>query len=185
MTIYIDMKSRERDNSDDSIIKYLTTNSLTKLDFKAVIMITFLVLGTARSKLNCSTFIHPLFNLHNEASGLGEKKVVLKKNSSCSYFHETLLENFPRLCDAGGFELLCTQHRSKTKLKIFHPKQNAGNNVLHLKEDIASAKIYIRPLQRDLDHEPFEQNQTPKVRVFETCVGNHSISLHVNSIMFD
>ncbi len=105
-------------------------------------------------------------------AGLGEKKVVFKKNSSTSYFHETLLENFPRLRDGGGYELLRTQHRSTTKLEILHPKQNAGYNVLHLKEDIASAKIYIRPLQRDLNLEPLEGNHTPEVSfVFETCVG--------------
>ena len=35
-------------------------------------------------------------------AGLGEKKIIFKKNGSCSYFHETLLENYPRLHDGGG-----------------------------------------------------------------------------------
>jgi hypothetical protein len=106
-------------------------------------------------------------------AGLGEKKIVFTKNSSCSYFHEALLENFPRLCDGGGYELLRTQHRSTTKLEILYPKQAAGYNVLHLKEDIASAKIYIRPLQRDLNLEPLEPTEIPKVSFFETWFWGH------------
>ena len=90
------------------------------------------------------------------AAGLGEKKIVFKKNSSCLYFHKTILENFPRFRDGRGCELLHTQHRSTTRLEILHPRQTAGYNVFHLKEDIASAKIYIRPLQRDLDLDPDE-----------------------------
>ena len=96
-------------------------------------------------------------------AGLGEKKIIFKKNGSCSYFHETLLENYPRLRDGGGYELLRTQHRSTTRLEILHLRPAAGYNVLHLKEAIASAKVYVRPLQKDLNLEPLPEKQVPQV----------------------
>ena len=91
-----------------------------------------------------------------------EKKKIFKKNGSCSYFLETLLENYPRLRDGGGYELLRTQHRSTTRLEILHLTPAAGY-VLHLKEAIASAKIYVRPLQKDLNLEPLPENQVQQL----------------------
>lgn len=101
-------------------------------------------------------------------AGLGERKITFKKNGSCSYFHETLLENYPRLRDGGGYELLRTRHRSTIKLEILYPRQTAGYNVLHLKEAIASAKIYVRPLQRDLNLEPLPENKVQHVSFVTT-----------------
>ena len=62
-----------------------------------------------------------------------------------------------------GYEFLCTQHRSTTRLEILHLRPAAGYNVLHLKEAIASTKIYVRPLQKDLNLEPLPEKQVPQV----------------------
>lgn len=61
-----------------------------------------------------------------------------------------------------------TQHRSTTKLEILYQRQAAGYNVLHLKEAFASAKIYVRPLQRNLNLEPLPENQVQQVSFLAT-----------------
>ena len=115
-----------------------------------------------------------------QSAGLGEKKLFSKKNSSCSYFHDTLLENYPRLRDGGGYELLCTKHRSTTQLEILNPRQTAGYNVFHLKEDIASAKVYVKPLQWDLNLNPLIPTEIVEV-IFNffhvNCTSTSDLSL--------
>ena len=46
-----------------------------------------------------------------------------------------------------------TKFRSSSKLEILQHKGNAGHNVLDLKEMVSSARIYARPLQKDLSLE--------------------------------
>ena len=89
-------------------------------------------------------------------ASLGEKKMTFEKKSSCNYFHEKLLESYPKLKEGGGYELMRTKFRSTSKLEILQPKGNAGHNVLDLKEMVASARIYVRPLQNDLSLEQIE-----------------------------
>ncbi|XP_068731710.1 uncharacterized protein [Montipora capricornis] len=89
-------------------------------------------------------------------ASLGEKKITFEKKSSCNHFHEKLLESYPKLKEGGGYELMRTKFRSTSKLEILQPKGNAGHNVLDLKEMVASARIYVRPLQNDLSLEQIE-----------------------------
>ena len=89
-------------------------------------------------------------------ASLGEKKITFEKKSLCSYFHEKLLESYPKLKEGGGYELMRTKFRSTSKLEILQPKGNAGHNVLDLKEMVASARIYVRSLQNDLSLEQIE-----------------------------
>ena len=91
------------------------------------------------------------------SGSLGEKKITFEKKSLCGYFHEKLLESYPRLKEGGGYELMRTKFRSTSKLEILQPKGNGGHNVLDLKEMVSSAKIYVRPLQKDLSLEQTEQ----------------------------
>jgi len=90
-------------------------------------------------------------------ASLGEKKITFEKKSSCSYFHEKLLESYRKLKEAGGYELMHTKFTSTSKLEILLPKGNAGHNVLDLKEIVASARIYVTPLQKDLSLEQTEE----------------------------
>ena len=39
-------------------------------------------------------------------AGLGEKKIVFRKNGKGCHIHEKLLKTFPKLKDGGGYELL-------------------------------------------------------------------------------
>ena len=87
------------------------------------------------------------------SASLGEKKITFEKKSSCGYFHEKLLESYPKLKEGGGYELMRTKFRSTSKLEILQAKGNGGHNVLGLKELVSSAKIYVRPLQKDLSLE--------------------------------
>ena len=89
-------------------------------------------------------------------ASLGEKKITFEKKTLCNYFHEKLLESYPKLKEGGGYELMRTKFRSTSKLEILQPKGNAGHNVLDLKEMVASARIYVRPLQNDLSPEQIE-----------------------------
>jgi len=67
------------------------------------------------------------------------QKITFEKKSSCGYFHEKLLESYPKLKEGGGYELMCTKFRSTSKLEILQTKGNAGHNVLDLKEIVSSA----------------------------------------------
>ena len=101
----------------------------------------------------------PNYKQQLNQAGMGEKKLVFEKNTSCSYFHDKLLEAFPKILKEGGYELLRAKYRSTSKLEILQPKSRSGHNVSDLKEMIASAKVYIRPIQRDLSLEPAVQLQ--------------------------
>ena len=61
-------------------------------------------------------------------------------------------------------DMNCCILNTALQLEILHHRPAAGYNVLHLKEAIASAKIYVRPLQKDLYLEPLPENQVPQVR---------------------
>ena len=85
-------------------------------------------------------------------AGLWEKKVTIPDiDCGVKEFNDIILETFPKLNQGGGFELLkCTQ--SSRNLEIL-PYQISCSPRL-LKQSIGSAKIYIRPIQADLDLSP-------------------------------
>lgn len=87
------------------------------------------------------------------SASLGEKKITFEKKSSGGYFHEKLLESYLKLKEGGDCELISTKFRSTSKLEILQPRGNGGHNVLDLKEMVSSAKIYVRPLQKELSLE--------------------------------
>lgn len=61
--------------------------------------------------------------------------------------HFTILEAFPQLRDAGGYEILrANQCRS---LEVV-PAPADGYTTAYLKDIFGQAKIYLRPIQRDL-----------------------------------
>lgn len=65
--------------------------------------------------------------------------------------YSVLLEKFPKLEAAGGFDLLLFQ-RSAGDDNGFHTIQTA-HTPCRLKDICGQAKIYIRPLQQDIDIE--------------------------------
>lgn len=86
-------------------------------------------------------------------AGLGEKKLSFMENADAEDIHHDLIETFPKLRMGGGYELLCTSERNTRLLDVI-PQPPSGYTVTYLKSVAGQAKIYITPLQRNLDMKP-------------------------------
>ena len=75
-------------------------------------------------------------------------------------FHEDLLDAFPKLREGGGYELLRTAE-GNTKLLDVIPVPPGGYTASFLKDIVMQAKVYIRPVQKDLSLEPGQLSGTP------------------------
>ncbi len=84
-------------------------------------------------------------------AGLGEKKIqVPDVDCSTEEFNEVLINAFRKLKDCGGFELLrCTSSTRDLEL-IQSPVCHSPRL---LRNRIGTARIYIRPIQTNLDIE--------------------------------
>ena len=95
-------------------------------------------------------------------AGLGEKKKVIP-DIACSKVEFLLIItcNFPKLKNCGGFELLRCLSNSKT-LEVISSKVSRTPKLL--KAIIGSGRIFIRPIQQDLDTDPLEKGiSSPEV----------------------
>ena len=88
-------------------------------------------------------------------AGLGEKKIKIS-NIDCNVkeFHEEIMNSFPKLRNAGGFEFLKCKPSSRM-LEII--PFGIANSPRHLKTYVGTAKVYIRPIQVDLDLVPTQE----------------------------
>ena len=80
-------------------------------------------------------------------AGLGEKKIQIDLNYATMQFQSKILNEFPKLEDAGGFELLrCIPNTKKlesiSSIVCKSPKL--------LKSVVGSGRIFIRPIQKSL-----------------------------------
>ena len=66
---------------------------------------------------------------------------------------DVLEVHFPKLVEGGGFELLRTEEGCPRELVVI-PIPDAGYTVEYLKAIVHNAKIFIRPLQSDLNLDP-------------------------------
>ena len=82
-----------------------------------------------------------------EEAGLGEKKISIPINSSPEAFHALLLSSYPKLKNAGGFELLKCLSNTR-ELEMISPRISC--NPMQLKRTVGNGRVYIRPIQRDL-----------------------------------
>ena len=96
-----------------------------------------------------------------QIAGLGEKKLQFPVDADSDFIYAELVANFPKLRDSGGFELLKTHDRSKLLDEIDVPP--SGYSVPYLKAVVHNAKIFVRPLQKDLSLEP----EIDEVRLLE------------------
>ena len=89
-------------------------------------------------------------------AGLGERSVTIPDvNCTPQEFQEALLTEFPRLQQGGGFELLrCAPSTRQLELIPFR----ISNSPKLLKAWIGTARIYIRPIQLNLDLTPVENS---------------------------
>ena len=84
-------------------------------------------------------------------AGLGMKLLMLLQYADAWEFHEEILKKFPKLADGGGYELLRTCANSRELTVI--PAPSGGYTTSYVKSIVNQAKVYIRPLQKDLSLE--------------------------------
>ena len=82
-------------------------------------------------------------------SGLGTKQITFFERGSSWELHEELIQAFPKLENAGGYELMRTEEGNSKDLFVI-PQPVEGYTASYLKTIVQHAKIYIRPLQQDL-----------------------------------
>ena len=75
-----------------------------------------------------------------------------------------LLDAFKQLDDSGGYTLLRLATNSTTLIEIEPPK--GGMTVMYLKDIVKSAKLFVRPLQADIES---EECSLPEVAEFFAC----------------
>ena len=95
-------------------------------------------------------------------AGLGLKSLSFTEGSDGELFHQVLMEAFPKLQGAGGYELLRTSERSNRILDVI-PLPLSGYSVAYLKSIAEQAKIYIRPIQEDLSLETTQDSDMVSV----------------------
>ena len=74
-------------------------------------------------------------------------------------FHDSI----PRLSEGGGYELLRTKQNTNCELCVIPPPPG-GYTVDYLKNMVSQAKIYIRPIQKDLPLTPLIEENNDVVR---------------------
>ena len=84
-------------------------------------------------------------------AGLGMGSLLLFEHSDAWEFHDEILRKFPKLTDGGGYELLRTCGNSR-ELHVI-PPPSGGYTTSYVKSVANQAKLYVRPLQKDLSLE--------------------------------
>ena len=128
--------------------------------------------GTSDDRVPTTSVVREALSL----AGLGEKKIqIYDVDCSTEAFHEILINAFPKLKTCGGFELLrCVPSTRDLELipsPVCHSPQL-------LRSRIGTVRIYIRPIQADLDIEVENiSNHTHQVSVFTVVIGMNIIML--------
>jgi hypothetical protein len=85
-----------------------------------------------------------------QLSGLGEDKISFNIDANSQEISNELYAKFPKLKDGGGFEMLRLPEGGGKVLQVIACPKN-GYSVPYLRAVVHHAKIYLRPLQKDLD----------------------------------
>ena len=80
-------------------------------------------------------------------TGLGNKKLSYLQYGDSDDTHFTILEAFTQLRDAGGYEVL---RANQSRILEVVPAPADGYTMAYLKDIFGQAKVYLRPIQRDL-----------------------------------
>ena len=83
-------------------------------------------------------------------AGLGEKSISLFYYAEADELYSELQMHYPQLGNGGGYEMLTVGDRGGKELKVLAPSPG-GYTTEFLKSCVTSAKLYIRPLQTDLE----------------------------------
>ena len=85
--------------------------------------------------------------------GLGLKELSYDIDGDALHIHSVLLDTFKQLDDCGGYTLLRLAANSTSLIEIKPPK--GGMTVRYLKDIVKSAKLFVRPLQADIESEEY------------------------------
>ena len=88
-------------------------------------------------------------------AGLGPRQISIP-DVECSpeVFRQVIIDSFPKLASAGGFELM----RCVANFKVLEAiSQSIAVSPKRLKSVIGKSRIFVRPIQRDLDIEPSDE----------------------------
>ena len=96
-------------------------------------------------------------------AGLG-KKTLAVYHGDTEDLHKSIIHAFPQLSDAGGYELLRLSEVNRRTLELI-PVPPSGYSAEYLKECVHQAKVYVRPIQRDLC-----EDELPSVEVCSHAV---------------
>ena len=88
-----------------------------------------------------------------QIAGLGEKRITFLADSNSLDIHLELCSQFPRLNEAGGYELLRVPEGGGKSIEVVACPE-AGYTVSYLKAVVHNAKVFIRPLQINFSVEP-------------------------------
>ena len=87
-----------------------------------------------------------------QLSGLGEKRFAVFKFAVATELHDVLVLQFPPLAHAGGYEFLRCDSGGNGKLIVIESPAG-GYTAEYLKGVVGGAKLYIRPLQKNISGE--------------------------------
>ena len=82
-------------------------------------------------------------------NGLGKKKLTFPCNGNAAQVQEVIIDAFPALQTASGYEELRTAD-GRSKALICIPTSVSGISVAFLKSVLGQAKGFLRPLQKDI-----------------------------------
>lgn len=99
---------------------------------------------------------NPDANKHTslKLAGLGEKQFSVFAYGTSSELQDELIREFPKLANMGGYELLRAPETGSRELVVIDIPHDVYS-VEYLQAVVKSAKVYIFPLQKDLDLTPF------------------------------
>ncbi len=102
--------------------------------------------------------------------GLGEQKITFTDmECSADEYKEIVVDHFPKLSEGGGYELMrcCPNSRELECIS-----SNALKSPKATQERVGRSKVYIRPIQRNLDTTPLEDksnSQTDVSCIYQIC----------------
>ena len=91
-----------------------------------------------------------------QLAGLGEKRISFCTVGEARDIHDELLFQYPKLSEAGGYELLRVPEGGGKSLDVVAAPES-GYTVSYLRAVVHHAKIYIRPMQRNLCLDPVKE----------------------------
>ena len=103
-------------------------------------------------------------------AGLGEKDIEFTDlDASADEFRAKIMEAYPKLRDAGGYQFLKCTANSRT-LECLSTLTMSSPGML--KKRVGTARTYIRPLQRDLDitNDPVDISPSETVSLCYTMI---------------